>query len=540
MTESLRTAESLVEENIRLREELKQLQEEKSILQKIKKPELKAVASRAEKQMSAEDSKVIASSFMMLDVLEIAYNRQKKTVSALMKTFFGPHSEKVEKASTNTEEKEKKQGHNNGRNSSAQYTGAERIKVKHSSLKSGDSCPECLVGKVYNQEPSPLIRIDGTTPIIAKIYELEKLRCNMCGKIFKAEAPANVGEEKYNENAKAMIAMLKYGIGVPSYRLENMQNMLGIPLPDATQWDIIETLANDARHAYCALFMAAADANLFKTDDTGVKIMSLINENKTGNPDRKGMQTSCILAELEENIRVCLYFSGRKHSGENFGDMLKNRSNTKSTPIQMSDALAVNTPKLYDVISAFCLAHGRRNFFKIKEDFPDECGFVIKKIGEVYEKERETKEMTPQARLLYHKKHSAPLMQELEKWFYRKLKKKEIEPNSTLGKAVNYMQKHWSKLTTFLREPGVPLDNNECERAIKNAILYRKNSMIYKNEVGSNVGDIFMSVIETCVMNNANPFDYLVEIQKNRENLKSNPENWMPWNYKNNITEKTI
>ncbi len=93
------------------------------------------------------------------------------------------------------------------------------------------------------------------------------------------------------------------------------------------------------------------------------------------------------------------------------------------------------------------------------------------------------------------------------------------------------MLKHGEKLTLFLRVAGAPLDNNICERALKKAILHRKNAMFYKTENGARVGDVFMSLIYTCQLCGANPFDYLSELQRHADQLASNPEHWMPWNY---------
>jgi hypothetical protein len=93
------------------------------------------------------------------------------------------------------------------------------------------------------------------------------------------------------------------------------------------------------------------------------------------------------------------------------------------------------------------------------------------------------------------------------------------------------MTKHWDKLTLFLREPGAPLDNNICERALKKAILHRKNSLFYKTQHGAYVGDLFMSLIHTCVLCKVNPFDYLTQLQKHASLLSKNPAQWLPWNY---------
>jgi transposase len=80
------------------------------------------------------------------------------------------------------------------------------------------------------------VRIVGQAPLSATVYELQRLRCNACGQVFTAQEPEGVRPEKYDETAAAMIAQLKYGSGVPFNRLERMEELMGIPLPAATQW----------------------------------------------------------------------------------------------------------------------------------------------------------------------------------------------------------------------------------------------------------------------------------------------------------------
>jgi hypothetical protein len=122
-------------------------------------------------------------------------------------------------------------------------------------------------------------------------------------------------------------------------------------------------------------------------------------------------------------------------------------------------------------------------------------------------------------------------MKRLRTWLDTQLAEKKVEPNSGLGKAIQYMLRHWEPLTLFLREPGAPLDNNLCERALKKAILHRKNSLFYKTLNGAEVGDLYMSLIHTCELCDANPFDYLTELQRHAGELARNPAEWMPWNY---------
>jgi len=97
------------------------------------------------------------------------------------------------------------------------------------------------------------------------------------------------------------------------------------------------------------------------------------------------------------------------------------------------------------------------------------------------------------------------------------------------------MLKHWQKLTLFLRQAGAPLDNNICERALKKAILHRKNALFFKTQNGARVGDMYMSLIHTCEVNKVNPLDYLVTLLDNSEAVAAHPERWMPWNYRDGV-----
>ncbi|HRR85414.1 MAG TPA: transposase [Phycisphaerae bacterium] len=145
--------------------------------------------------------------------------------------------------------------------------------------------------------------------------------------------------------------------------------------------------------------------------------------------------------------------------------------------------------------------------------------------------------LSPEQRLAFHQAESGPIMEQLRAWCIRQFDERLVEPNSALGQAISYLLKHWEKLTLFLRQPGAPLDNNIVERALKRAILHRKNALFYRTLNGARVGDLFMSLIHTCQLNDVDPFDYLTELQRHAEDLAAQPENWMPWNYRKTIQE---
>jgi len=428
-----------------------------------------------------------------------------------------------------------------GRNSAAAYRGAHKIAVPHASLKGGDRCPDSLCGgKVYPlREPGVLVRIKGQAPVAATVYELEKLRCNLCQKVYTAEAPEEAGEKKYDETAAAMIALLRYGSGFPWHRLKGLEASLGIPLPVATQCEIVAEIAVPLRPALEELIHQAAAGEVVHNDDTSMRVLSL-GRNRVRDaevsPERTGVFTSGIVS-ISGGHRIALFFTGRKHAGENLADVLERRPAGLSPPIQMCDALSRNLPKSLEVIVAHCLAHGRRTFVEVIASFPTECRFVLETLGEVYGYDEQAREqgLSAEERLDFHQKHSAPVMETLHVWLNAQFAEKNVEPNSGLGKAISYLLRHWERLTLFLRQAGAPLDNNVVERGLKKAILHRKNSLFYKTRNGARMGDLFMSLIHTCELNGANPFDYLTELLRHAQELKANPAEWLPWSYRETL-----
>jgi transposase len=439
-----------------------------------------------------------------------------------------------------------------GRNGADAYRGAERIDVPHATLKAGDPCPACEQGTVYDKAPGVLVRITGQPPLAATIYHLQKLRCHLCGQVFTAPAPAEADNGKYDATAGSMIGLLKYGSGLPFNRLEGLQGYLEIPLPASTQWDVVQAVATTLAPAFEELIRQAAQGEVLHNDDTTVKILELMG--KRGRPEapagaegevndadqRTGLFTSGVVA-LRDGHRVALFFSGRRHAGENLAEVLKLRAAELPPPIQMCDALSRNLPGELRTILAHCLAHARRHFVDVYERFPEPCRYLLEALAVVYRNDAVARErrLSPEARLQWHQEASGPTMRQLHDWLTRQLEERLAEPNSALGGAIRYMLRHWEKLTLFLRQAGAPLDNNLCERALKKAILHRKNALFYRTENGARVGDLFMSLIYTCQLNEANPFDYLTQLQRHADQVAASPEVWMPWNYREALTNES-
>ena len=505
--------------------------------------ELAALIERIKaRELLDDDYKTLAAMGETIELLSHTVNDKAACIKRLLKMLFGASSEKTEnvlkKPKTRrpkTGEKKKVKGH--GRNGAVDYTGAEKIRIAHSELKHKDPCPACLKGKIYVcKKPKTLIRVTGKSPLSARIYEIEKLRCNLCGEFFTANEPDHIAADKYDVSAGAMIALLKYGNGFPFYRLENLQGAVGIPVPASTQWDIVRDFSGHIYPALSQLINHGACGQVIHNDDTTMKILALVNEAQSS--ERKGMFTTGMVS-IYNDRKIGLFFTGRQHAGENLADLLAKREADLGPPIQMCDALSRNLPKDFETLVANCLSHGRRRFADVYDNFPDECAHVLKLLGKVYKNDADAREqdLCAAERLDLHQRKSGPLMQDLKNWLHAQFDEKNVEPNCGLGHAIKYMLKHWQELTLFLREPGVPLDNNICERALKKAILNRKNALFYKTERGARVGDLYMSLIHTCQLSDANPFEYLIALRENSDAVKEQPALWMPWNYQQTLAE---
>jgi transposase len=419
-----------------------------------------------------------------------------------------------------------------GRNGAGEFGASPKIEIAHQQLTHGDRCPECRKGNVYGQkEPKVLVRIIGQAPLAATVYSLERLRCGACGQVFTAQEPEGIGPEKYDETSGAMIAQLKYGSGVPFHRLEQLEAQFGIPLPAATQWEIVEEAAELLQPARDELIRQAAQGEVLHNDDTGMRVLKLKRPEGDG---RTGVFTSGIVS-TGEGRKIALFFTGREHAGENLAKVMKRRAAELPPPIQMCDALSRNVPKLpagVEILLANCMAHGRRQFVEVAANFPGECRYVLEALGQVYGHDAQARELTAEERLHFHRERSGPVMDELHGWLEAQFAERKTEPNSGLGKAITYLLRHWRPLTLFVRQAGAPLDNNIVERALKRAVLHRKNALFYRTLNGAQVGDLFMTLIHTCQLAGVNSFDYLIELQRHAKELAANPAEWMPWNYR--------
>jgi transposase len=194
--------------------------------------ELPALRQALDQGLSGELAQRIGSILELLPQLVQLLERKDLSLEKLRQQLFGLKTESTRnlcgappKGKPGTG---RRKGH--GRRGHRQYTGARRVGVAHATLRSGARCPDCQKGKVRPQpQPAVTVEITAQPPVQAVIHELERLRCDVCGKVFTAAAPPEVKPEKYDASVGVLVGVLRYGSGLPFYRLEKLQQSPSIP-----------------------------------------------------------------------------------------------------------------------------------------------------------------------------------------------------------------------------------------------------------------------------------------------------------------------
>lgn len=410
----------------------------------------------------------------------------------------------------------------------------------------GDLCDECKTGKLYKTEPGSFLRITGHSPFSPEQHVMTRYRCNACGVYITAALPDDVindgnSHQKYGYSARSLMAIYKYFAGLPFYRQCSIQKLLGVKISASTVFDQVELVCNDIYPVYQALLSLAANAEHYYLDDTTHRILEakpiekpVRNSNKT--QLRSGVYTSGVIATTKDQHAIVLFETNIGHAGEFIDSLLHKRSKGCEKPIIMSDALTSNRPSQCDAILSLCNSHARRQFVDVISHFPDEVEHVLTQYGKIWTHDQESKAQgqTPAQRLTHHQTVSRPIMAEIKSWGETHLANGDIEENSSLGGAVKYFIKHYDGLTQFCSTPGAKIDNNQIEAMLKIVVRDRKNAMFHKTLLGATIGDVVTSLIATASESGINVFNYFTMLQREREQVKSAPENYLPWNYLEN------
>jgi hypothetical protein len=387
----------------------------------------------------------------------------------------------------------------------------------HSELKRGDPCPEeDCDGKVYPlANPGVYVRITANEPITTTVHLTEKFRCNLCGKIFE-DCPHDVAsKEKYDESVLAHIIMHKCFYGVA----QNRSATYG-PLSASTLSELFAVADSLLNGVSDVLVKTIANDDQISFDDTKIKIQ----------PIEKGGPITAWGSVFVG--RDCIYYNfSRNHAGKVFEELLKNRVPYMLPPIVLTDALPAYGTYKKNCIDIHCLTHGRRRFKDAVEEDEAYCKEIIDLIATIYETDKDAKNFDDMERQLLHFQKSVPILNRIMEIIQLSIEEKRFMPNSEIGKALNYWDENFNKLSAFTRIAGVLLDTNHVERAVKAVIRIRKQAPIFKTEEGAMRVSRMLSLTETCLYIGEDPLAYLKWAIKGAREGKE-PIDLTPWAFK--------
>ncbi|MFK8079550.1 MAG: transposase, partial [Granulosicoccus sp.] len=336
-------------------------------------------------------------------------------------------------------------------------------------VSKGDHCPCCSAGKLYKYTPAVLLRVTGNAPLSCHKHLAEQMRCNGCGEIYTANLPEHVTadgprDQQYGYSARSVMSIGKYFAGSPFYRQEHINGLLGAPIAASTIFDQCEKVANALNPVFKAIKREAANATLFYLDDTTNRILEqqpVMKKSRDGRERlRSGIYTLAVLAIGENDRRLVLFQANVGHAGEFMQEILSARDPTRAPPTLMSDALSANHVIGHEFDKCLCNAHGRRGFVELIEQNPDEIVYALELYQHAWVNEVHcvNEALSAEQRRDYHQTHSLPHMKTLLEWCHEQLDTNIVEPNSNLGKAMQYFIRHYDGLTAFCNLPGAPVD----------------------------------------------------------------------------------
>lgn len=490
--------------------------------------------------------RVIRDALTTYEVLQSQLLEKKISQERFQRMLFGPTSEKMQtlfqdevilEPENQMEEddeadvnKKSKSGH--GRRNLKLHINSE-TEVIHCEHQAGSICPTCRDGKLKKADSLQRTCIRTINLVSVKIFEIETLKCGTCSHRESAPEPEVLKDcfGKYHVSTITHLAFSRYAMGLPSHRIESFTEYTGLKISDTTQFRLFEWAASQLFPVFKELCLLAANAKLTYRDDSPNKILVFQKQQreakKLNAAVRVGVTTTNVTAETEKGS-ISLFFTGTEHAGEVINRLLTQRK-TGDPMIAMADASSANRKHDFSdrVLEVSCMSHARRNFYELQDYDKHATTMALGLIQSVYQNDAvcKNRNLSPRKRLKFHAQNSTKFMDKLHALCAQELLKTS---QPSLKQAYNYTLKHWDRLTQFLKVEGVPLDNNICEREIKSSIRHRKNSLFFRSEDGALVGDILMSLFRTSQLNKLNPLEYLEHALKNREQVRMNPQLFLP------------
>ena len=335
---------------------------------------------------------------------------------------------------------------------------------------------------------------------LVQLLVAQKYRCRCGIGVHTAPKPiSHIKGGRYSMDFAIEVAIDKYINHLPLDRQRRMMARAGLVVDTQTLWDQIDALARHLEPTYEELRKYILGADVVGADETWWRLMD-------GEGSKRWWAWSLSVHDA--------VWHGIAPS--------RSAATAKDYIGDFEGTLIVDGYKAYETIAAErgtlrlanCWAHVRRKYFESERNYPT-CAEALDLIGQLFALDHETSDPTmlegdaradaERARLEVRKQRGRPILERLRAWA---LEQRAL-PKSSLREATDYMLKYWAGLTVFLDDPYVPLDNNRTERALRGLVLGRKNHYGSRSERGTKVAAIFYSLLETALLSDFDPREFL-------------------------------
>jgi transposase len=361
----------------------------------------------------------------------------------------------------------------------------------------GGDCLEELADETEDAEEVTVVEQKFTI----RVNRRKKYRCQCNGAVVTAPMPARlIPGGRYSTEFAVHVAVGKYLDHMPLERQVRAMGRQGLEVTSQTLWDQVNALATHLEPSYHALLARVLEAPVVFADETRWPMLD------GGH--------SPFWAWGLSTADTAYYRITKGRSTEEAEQLLgRYRGTLMADGYDVYAALARAAP----FTLASCWAHVRRKLVEAEGYAPDEAGFAIERIGQLYKIEREIAAAAAQVsqeerlslRVRLRQERLSPLLDELRKWAFETLP--TVLPRSGIGKATKYMLSRWQGLTVLLEDPRVPLDNNHAERSLRGMVLGRKNHYGSRSLRGCRVAAIMYSLMESAKLSGVNPSDYILQ-----------------------------
>jgi transposase len=380
--------------------------------------------------------------------------------------------------------------------------------VLHTLAEEEQICPVCQghlepMGE-QTEDSEEITVIEASYQVVT--HKRQKYRCSCNGAVVTAPGPGKLTPGgRYSPEFAVHLAEAKYLDHLPLERQARAMGRKGLGIDSQTLWDQLVALARHLHPTYGALCEKVLTSSVIFMDETHWRLMDCDGSHR--------WWTWCVAAE-----DAAAYWIRDHRSTDAAAQVLGGYAGVlMSDGYAVYEALARGSPEITPV---HCWAHVRRKFIEAESSYPQECQRAIGWIGELYAVERDVprlpRDAPPEARAQaqalrrrLRAERSRGIIEALRNWAYE-LKPATL-PQSSLGKALDYMLSLWPGLTRFLADPRVPLDNNAAERALRGVVVGRKNHYGSHSKRGAEVAAICYTLFETAKLAGVDPHRYVIE-----------------------------